>query len=458
MMQRNPEKREFAEIDDLMKKARVYFFKRYHPDNKETGNAKKFMEIYDMFEKNNFVEIYRTLLKELPRGDLNVDKLFVKKHPIPTPEKPKPETSRIDFDQPPVTREIPLTKPMKPNGIHRMEPSEDFSGKSPIKDTENKTPEKQLPTEAELEEIQAAQGRAFTGPETIESEDFELRPLENIKTDEAQPEPEYSPEAFQAAQGRAFTGPETIESSDFESGNITAEDLEKLKDYLDYQNQDELTPTKTDSSDYFEIKEEEPQPVPAENEPAPPEPIISPESEKEISVEAEEPAVSPEIMNAKPIEPEKTEEIPTPQEQPADLEKMAENINRSMEASREAKIEQEKNPLEKKNELIRKYKDVILSYMKTRERAIQLQEQIKEDNKVLARFKRFLTGMPKTNIMEDYKKSYLSLKAKETEIEEKTGVSPKDLIRLWEQYKQSKEKQRLMQEKAEEEKLFENKR
>jgi hypothetical protein len=250
------------------------------------------------------------------------------------------------------------------------------------------------------EELEVSQGRAFGMEEAAED-----------LSENAQPEQE------------------TVASEELEPGNLTEEDL---KNY-----EDSLTPAENDSSNYPEVKVEEPESAPIEQEA-----VVSPIQEAEHL--QEETLASPLQEN----ELLKNENLTA--KELSNARETAREIKQTIEVAKEEKQQREKTSLEKKNELIKEHKDIILDYMKIREKAIQLQEQIKEDNKVFAKFKKFITGAPKTGLMEAYREAYDSIKKKEKEIEEKTGATPNDMIRLWEQYKQSKERQRSMQEKTEE--------
>jgi hypothetical protein len=259
-------------------------------------------------------------------------------------------------------------------------------------------------------------------------------------------------EEFKTAETRAFGGPEATESDDLEPGNLNENDLKECA-------VDEITPGNIKSIDELkEYKDNETdflfnQKSPLESEPEI-KPIVSSEQEKS-PIENKEPIASfseqpsSESENSQKIETEiketinetvqetelLKEEIITPQESP-NVQENTQNIIEPIETSEK---ESETSALKRKNILIKENKQIIIDYMKVRERAIQLQEQIKKDSKAFTRFKKFFTGAPKSNLMEEYKGAYDSLKAKEKEIEEKTTATPNELLILWEQYKQAKE-------------------
>ncbi|MFA5368666.1 MAG: hypothetical protein WC303_01500 [Candidatus Paceibacterota bacterium] len=446
------ERKKINETDELMKSARRFFIKKYHPDNTETGDAEKFKEIYKMFEENNLGKILLELNNELPRGETDVKTLFKKKgESIKSPELDLNGFS-VNLDLPPLEREIPPTNPPT-GGIHRVDPSEDLNppemsyNKKPTskpeekpteeeptskpeekpteeeptskpeeKPTEEEPTEEELKTDFKVGDLENAQGRAFGGAEASDSnlENFKKSEKENIdnlknlenaqgrafggaeasdsddvdfkninknfknNTLNQENEKENNLKNLENAQGRAFGGAEASDSDDVDFKD-TNKNIDELKDYLSYQNLEELTPNQINSEDYFEIKEEE----------------------------------------------------------PAETQEPAEKITEPSENLKKEKTEREIN-LERKNKLIQENKDIIVSYVKTKEKIIQLQDQIEKDAKILNRFKKFLTSDSKTNLTEEYIKACNLLKEKEREIEEKTGASQNDLLQLWEQYKQFK--------------------
>lgn len=224
---------------------------------------------------------------------------------------------------------------------------------------------------------------------------------------------------LQTAEARAFGGPEATESDELEPGNVSDGTLKEYK-------VDEMTPGTTDSTeklaDYADFE--------------------GSEASQEKAIEQS------------PAEEQK----PLTMEDLDDIKKLGAEIKESLREPKQEyelpKEEKEMSELERKNALIKEHKDVFVNYMQTREKAIQLQEQIKKDDKAFSRLKKFLTGTPKSNLMEDYKKLYDSLKEKEADIEGKTGVNQNELLKLWEQYKQAKERKHMMEEKAAEERLF----
>jgi hypothetical protein len=196
-----------------------------------------------------------------------------------------------------------------------------------------------------------------------------------------------------------------------------------------------------------------------------------PAKEEEPAIDVREPEASPEISDEElpkdttaentdtaeqKIEtPEKPKEFVIPPEETGEIQEKAESIIESIETSQKERIDAGNRAeiLKKKNEAIRDQKGLIDSYMRTRERAIQLQDQMKKDQEKLRAMHEKYHGLEylsltnlKTVVNNDYKKYYDDVKSIEREIKEKTGISQGDLIQLWEQYKESGKKENQMEE------------
>lgn len=404
----------------------------------------KFIKMNGLYEdrftqRGNWVELYKFFDEEKRRKEDEERRKKVKPSPKETDIKPQ------------IVREIPYNGKFEPTRVVRInpddplrteakqEPGQEKSSENPQAENrtneqaaapKNETTNNETAEEFNLDDIETAQGRAFGNSENLESENFDPKDIKSPITPEAI-EDNMSKE-FETAQGRAMAGPEeAVKSDDIEPGNISEADLEKMKNYIEYKDSEEISPAKNDSADYLEIKDEEP---------------------TKEAIKEPEPVTEPEKV------PEKPRETGLTPEESAELQEKSRAIMESIEASRKERLEQEKTPLEKKNELIKKHSDIIVGYMRVRERAIELQEKINEDKKLFSeiknKFKNIVLGDPKTNVMSDYKRAYDSVKSGEKEIEEKTGVTQNELMQLWKQYKQSKEKQKMMAEHDEEIGLF----